>query len=127
MIDDRESVSEPAITCVSLIQVIENCESGSEPAITCMLLIQVIDNRESGSEPVGVCKVPLSLLLESTDMTASRPFPLRESGIDSTVTLHLCLRVCKLLFLSVCHGIFSVVMIIIQSKPEFYIAESTSH
>jgi len=100
VIDNRESGNEPALTCVSLIQVIDNRESGSEPALTCVLLIQVIDNRESGSEPVGVCKVPLSLLLESTDMTASRPFPLRESGIDSTVTLHLCLRVCNLLFLN---------------------------
>ena len=95
--------------------------------ITCVLLIQVIDDREGDSEPVGVCKVPLSLLLESSDLTASRPFPLRESGMDSTVTLHLCLRVCNLLFLSVCHGIYSVVMMIMQSELEFYVAESTSH
>ena len=40
---------------MSLIQVIDDRESGSEPAITCVSLIQVIDDRESGSEPAITC------------------------------------------------------------------------
>jgi len=54
-----------------------------------------MDRRGSkgAGQPLGVCKVALSRLLESDDMTSSRPFALRESGQDATVTLHLCLRV----------------------------------
>ena len=64
--------------------------------------MQVMDERGSkgGSQSVGVCKVPLSHLLESDDMTSSRPFALHESGTDKTVTLHLCLRVITLMFRS---------------------------
>jgi len=57
---------------------------------------QVLDEHGSGSQSLGVCKVPLSQLLESADMTMSRPFALRESGADTTLFLHLCLRVIHL-------------------------------
>jgi len=55
----------------------------------------VMDQRglKSAGESLGVCRVHLALLLDSDDMTMSRPFALRESGTDTTITLHLCLRV----------------------------------
>ena len=54
-----------------------------------------MDERGSkgSGESLGLCKIPLSQLLESDDMTSSRPYALRESGTETTVTLHLCLRV----------------------------------
>jgi len=65
------------------------------------MTIQVMDERGSKrvGESLGVCKIELSRLLDSADMTSSRPFALRESGTDTTVTLHLCLRVRVLTFI----------------------------
>jgi len=73
--------------------------------LTCLLLIQVVNKHDDQS--LGVCKVSLADLLHSADMTSSRPYHLRESGTDTTVTLHLCLRVnnCAFILTLYIHGL----------------------
>ena len=43
---------------------------------------------------IGVLEIPLSSLIDAEDMSVEQPFPLRDSGYESSIVCELKLRVC---------------------------------
>ena len=58
-----------------------------------MPLQQIIDSQKEKS--IGKLEFPLMQLLKSEDMTFEQPFPLKESGHNSTLTCRFTLKVCN--------------------------------
>ena len=54
----------------------------------------MIDNNKEKN--IGVLEVQLSTLIDAEDMSVEQPFPLRDSGYESSVVCELKLRVCYL-------------------------------
>ncbi len=63
----------------------------------------MIDNNKEKN--IGVLEVQLSTLIDAEDMSVEQPFPLRDSGYESSVVCELKLRVCYLRFVvrTVCY------------------------
>ena len=48
----------------------------------------------SKEKNIGVLEIPLSSLIDAGDMSVEQPFPLRDSGYESSIVCELKLRVC---------------------------------
>jgi hypothetical protein len=57
----------------------------------------VIDSHKEKN--IGVLEISLNSLIDAQDMSVEQPFPLRDSGYESSVVCELKLRVCYLLLL----------------------------
>ena len=80
----------------------------------------MIDNNKEKN--IGVLEVQLSTLIDAEDMSVEQPFPLRDSGYESSVVCELKLRVCYLRFVvrTVCYVLDCLVPSVSDKKRDTY-------